>query len=78
MAADLVAVLATCARPRRRGCGAAADDVALKRGRLDAVTAGPRELTQVIKALATLATGERRLSSEHARQRGARHVPTDQ
>ena len=37
---DLAAVLATCHRPRRRGRGGAADQVALERGRLDAVIAG--------------------------------------
>ena len=39
-AADLVAVLATCHRPRRRGRGVESDQVALERGRLDAVIAG--------------------------------------
>ena len=39
-ASDLAAVLATCHRTRRRGRGAESDDVALKRGRLDAVIAG--------------------------------------
>ena len=37
-AADLAAVLATC--PRRRGRGVESDQVALDRGRLDAVIAG--------------------------------------
>ena len=37
---DLAAVLATCHRPRRRGRGVVADEVALERGRLDAVIAG--------------------------------------
>ena len=37
---DLAAVLATCHRPRRRGRGIESDEVALKRGRLDAVIAG--------------------------------------
>ena len=36
-AADLAAVLATCHRPRRRGRGVESDQVALERGRLDAV-----------------------------------------
>ena len=40
MASDLAAVLATCHRPRRRGRGVESADVALKRGRLDAVIAG--------------------------------------
>ena len=40
VAADLAAVLATCHRPRRRGRGVESGDVALKRGRLDAVIAG--------------------------------------
>ena len=40
MAADLTAVLATCHQPRRRGRGVESDEVALKRGRLDAVIAG--------------------------------------
>ena len=40
VAVDLAAVLATCHRPRRRGRGVESDDVALKRGRLDAVIAG--------------------------------------
>ena len=40
VASDLAAVLATCPRPRRRGRGVESDDVALKRGRLDAVIAG--------------------------------------
>ena len=40
VAADLAAVLATCHRPRRRGRGVESDDVALKRGQLDAVIAG--------------------------------------
>ena len=40
MAADLAAVLATCHRPRRRGRGVKSGEVALKRGRLDAVIAG--------------------------------------
>ena len=39
-AADLAAVLATCHRPRRRGRGVESDQVALDRGRLDAVIAG--------------------------------------
>ena len=39
-AADLAAVLATCHRPRRRGRGRESDQVALERGRLDAVIAG--------------------------------------
>ena len=38
--ADLAAVLATCHRPRRRGRGVESDQVALERGRLDAVIAG--------------------------------------
>ena len=38
--ADLAAVLATCQRPRRRGRCVESGDVALKRGRLDAVIAG--------------------------------------
>ena len=37
---DLAAVLATCRRPRRRGRGVESEDVALERGRLDAVIAG--------------------------------------
>ena len=37
---DLAAVLATCHRPRRRGRGVESDQVALERGRLDAVIAG--------------------------------------
>ena len=37
---DLAAVLATCHRPRRRGRGVESDQVALKRGRVDAVIAG--------------------------------------
>ena len=37
---DLAAVLATCQRPRRRGRGVESDQVALERGRLDAVIAG--------------------------------------
>ena len=37
---DLAAVLATCHRPRRRGRGVESDEVALERGRLDAVIAG--------------------------------------
>ena len=40
VAADLAAVLATCHRPRRRGHGLESDEVAQKRGRLDAVIAG--------------------------------------
>ena len=40
VAADLAAVLASCHRPRRRGRGVESDEVALKRGRLDAVIAG--------------------------------------
>ena len=39
-AADLAAVLATCHRPRRRGRGVESEQVALERGRVDAVTAG--------------------------------------
>ena len=39
-ASDLAAVLATCERPRRRGRGVESDEVALERGRLDAVIAG--------------------------------------
>ena len=39
-AADLAAVLATCHQPRRRGRGRESDQVALERGRLDAVIAG--------------------------------------
>ena len=39
-AADLAAVLATCHQPRRRGRGVESDQVALERGRLDAVIAG--------------------------------------
>ena len=39
-AADLAAVLATCHRPRRRGRGFESEEVALERGRLDAVIAG--------------------------------------
>ena len=39
-ASDLAAVLATCQRPRRRGRGVESDQVALERGRLDAVIAG--------------------------------------
>ncbi len=38
--ATLAAVLATCHRPRRRGRSVESGDVALKRGRLDAVVAG--------------------------------------
>ena len=37
---DLAAVLATCHRPRRRSRGGESDQVALERGRLDAVIAG--------------------------------------
>ena len=37
---DLAAVLATCHRPRRRGCGIESEQVALERGRVDAVIAG--------------------------------------
>ena len=37
---DLAAVLATCHRPRRRGRGVESDQVALERGRVDAVIAG--------------------------------------
>ena len=37
---DLAAVLATCHRPRRRGRGVESDQVALERGRLDAVITG--------------------------------------
>ena len=37
---DLAAVLATCHRPRRRGRGIESEEVALERGRLDAVIAG--------------------------------------
>ena len=37
---ELAAVLATCHRPRRRGRGVESDEVALERGRLDAVIAG--------------------------------------
>ena len=40
VASDLAAVLATCHQPRRRGRGVESGDVALKRGRLDAVIAG--------------------------------------
>ena len=40
VAADLAAVLATCHRPRHRGRGVESDEVAVKRGRLDAVIAG--------------------------------------
>ena len=40
VAADLAAVLANCHRPRRRGRGVESAEVALKRGRLDAVIAG--------------------------------------
>ena len=40
VAVDLAAVLATCRRPRRRGRGVESAEVALKRGRLDAVIAG--------------------------------------
>ena len=39
-AADLAAVLATCHRPRRRGRGVESEQVALERGRIDAVIAG--------------------------------------
>ena len=39
-AADLAAVLATCRQPRRRGRGVESEEVALERGRLDAVIAG--------------------------------------
>ena len=39
-AADLAAVLATCQRRRRRGRGVESEEVALERGRLDAVIAG--------------------------------------
>ena len=39
-ATDLAAVLATCHRPRRRGRGVESEEVALERGRLDAVIAG--------------------------------------
>ena len=39
-AADLAAVLATCHQPRRRGRGRESDQVALERGRLDAVITG--------------------------------------
>ena len=39
-AADLAAVLATCQRPRRRVRGVESDEVAVERGRLDAVIAG--------------------------------------
>ena len=37
---DLAAVLATCHRPRRRGCGVESEEVALDRGRVDGVIAG--------------------------------------
>ena len=37
---DLAAVLTTCHRPRRRGRGVESDQIALERGRLDAVIAG--------------------------------------
>ena len=39
-ASDLAAVLATCHRPRCRGRGVESDQVALERGRVDAVIAG--------------------------------------
>ena len=38
--ADFAAVLASCHRPRRRGRAVESDEVALKRGKLDAVIAG--------------------------------------
>ena len=37
---DLAAVLATCHRPRRRGRGVESEEIALERGRLDAVITG--------------------------------------
>ena len=40
VAADLAAVLASCHRPRRRGRAVESDEVALRRGQLDAVIAG--------------------------------------
>ena len=39
-ASDLAAVLATCHRPRRRGRGGESEQVAVERGRVDAVIAG--------------------------------------
>ena len=39
-ASDLAAVLATCHRPRRRGRGVESEEIALERGRVDAVIAG--------------------------------------
>ena len=37
---DLAAVFATCHRPRRRGRGGESDQIALERGRIDAVITG--------------------------------------
>ena len=48
---DLAAVLATCHRPRRRGRGIESDQVALERGRVDAVIAGLRRRFAVAKPL---------------------------
>ena len=42
---DLAAVLATCHRPRRRGRGVESEEVALERGRVDAVIGLASELT---------------------------------
>ena len=49
---DLAAVFATCHRPRRRGRGVESDQVALERGRLDAVIASPDG--KVLRCLETL------------------------
>ena len=45
----MAAVLATCHRPRRRGRGVESDEVALERGRLDAVIAGLRVPTPFVQ-----------------------------
>ena len=62
---DLAPVLATCHRPRRRGRGIESEEVALERGRLDAVIAG-----------LLFMAGMRRSEGAHSRFPGHALTPT--
>ena len=73
---DLAAVLATCHRPRRRGRGVESNEVALERGRLDAVIAGLLFMAGMRRSEVSAALGRRRRFD--GRRRGPRYRPPEQ
>ena len=74
-AADLAAVLATGHRPRRRGRGFESEEVALDRGRLDAVIAGARGCLHPDPPQARSPTVKQHLAADPHARRLARRQP---